>query len=238
VTDEPHFDNRFLNRCHAVPDKFIIVTQGPHSGVALRWFRDEYCQAEVEEASRRGVDAYDVLDGLAAKSPVGSNGVIFLPYFMGECSPIWDRTATSVFFGITPRCSKSDLIRAIMEGTAFNVKENLDILHDVGVDVKEVIAVGGQSRSLAWLRIRSDIYGKKITTPKAKDTAPLGSAILGGVAAEIYANPAKAEEICKIDETVQPNQETYEVYQEYYKLYKQVYEDLKPSFKTRASIVH
>jgi len=238
VTDAPHFDNRFLNRVHAVPNKWIIVSQGPHSGIALRWFRDEFCKTELAEASRRRVDPYWIMDEEAKKSPPGSNGIIFLPYFMGESSPTWNPFSTSVFFGVSPGQSKGDFIRAILEGTAFNIRENLEVLSELGVEVNELRAIGGQSKSRLWRKLRADITGTKIVVPKIKDATPLGSAILGGVAAGIFTNPeVAADKICEIEETIQPEPETHQRYEEYYNLYKQVYRDLIASFKARANIL-
>ena len=234
TTDEPHFDARFLNRCHALPGKWIIVSQGPHTGVALRWFRDEFCEEEKKRASRLGVDSFEVIDKEAAKSPPGSNGVIFLPYFMGECSPIWNPFSAAVFFGLRLGNSKKDLIRSIMEGTAFNIRENLAIIQNLGIKVRDIRSVGGQAKSRLWLKIRANVINQRISVPKTRESAPLGSAILGGVAADEFSDPAKvASEISMVNEVIEPERSAHEKYQLIYSTYLAVYESLKPTFRVK-----
>jgi xylulokinase len=238
VTDGPHFDDRFLNRVHAIPEKWIIVSQGPHSGLALRWFKDEFCKEESRISSRRHMDVYPILDEMASQSSPGANGTVFLPYFMGESSPTWNPLSTSVFFGVSPGQTKGDFIRAILEGTVFNIRENLEVLSELGVEVNELRFIGGQSRSRLWRKIRSDITGMKIVVPKVKDATSLGSAILGGVAAGVFTSPEEgATAICDVEETIQPDQENHERYNAFYRLYRQIYQDSMASFKTRASIL-
>ena len=232
TTDEPHFDARFLNRCHALPDKWITVSQGPHTGIALRWFRDEFCDEEKKQASHLGVDPFEVMDKEAAKSPPGSNGVIFLPYLMGECSPIWNPFSSAVFFGLRLGNSKSDLIRSIMEGAAFNIRENLEVIHNLGIKVRDIRSVGGQAKSRLWLRIRANVINQRISVPEAQETAALGSAILGGVAADEYSDPARvASEIFKVKEMIEPKRSAHEKYQLIYPRYLALYESLKPTFR-------
>lgn len=235
ITREPRFDDRFLNRCHAVPDRWIIVSQGPHTGLALRWFRNELCrdlEAEDEAA------AYRLMDQEAEKAPPGSEGLIYLPYFMGEASPTWNPDATGVFFGLTPGHTRGHLIRAIMEGTAFNIREVLDVLAELGVAVHELVAVGGQAKSPLWLRIRADITSRRLIVPQLKDTAPLGAAILGGVAGGAYRDPAgAARSIFRAELEVEPDPKAHRLYSEAYKLYLEVYSSLVGSFATRRKVI-
>ena len=154
--EEPVLDPRLMNLHHALPG-WIPFGISDSGGGALKWFKDELCQAEVAEAQRSGRDVYDILNPKAAAVEPGSEGLLFFPYLMGERS-LGTPFARGVFFGLTPRTSTGAMVRAIMEGVTFELRRTLEIVEDAGNTVREVYTIGGGARSDLWSQIKADIY--------------------------------------------------------------------------------
>ena len=189
-TDAPKLDphGRIHTFCHAVPGKWHVmgVTQG--AGLSLRWFRDNFAAAEADYARRVGVDAYELILAEAEKIPAGSDGLLFLPYLMGERTPVLDAQARGMWFGLTAAHTRGHLIRAILEGVAFSLRDSLEIFRELEIPVSEIRASGGGSRGLMWRQIQADIYGKELVRLRTSEGSALGAALLAGVGAAIYAS--------------------------------------------------
>ena len=145
---------------HALPGIHLLLGAMVSSGGCLRWFRDQLGQPEVQAASRAGADAFDLLTRQAAQVGPGSGGVIFLPYMMGERSPLWHTNARGVFFGLSLATRKAALVRAILEGAAFALRHNMEVAVRAGAEVREMRSVGGCSRSDLWNQIKADVLGR------------------------------------------------------------------------------
>ena len=171
------------------------------AGLPLQWFRNNFCSEERAEAERLGVDPYDVMTAEAAKSPVGANRLIYLPYLMGERSPLLDEQARGAFVGLSAMHTRGDLIRAVMEGVTYSQRQCLDILREMGAAPETVTACGGGARSAFWRQMLADALGCNIATSKLALEGPaLGAAILAGVCARVYDNVADAaDSIVSID---------------------------------------
>ena len=171
------------------------------AGLSLQWFRNNFCPEERAEAERLGVDPYDVMTAEAAKSPVGANRLIYLPYLMGERSPLLDEQARGAFVGLSAMHTRGDLIRAVMEGVTYSQRQCLDILREMGAAPETVTACGGGARSAFWRQMLADALGCNIATSKLALEGPaLGAAILAGVCARVYDNVADAaDSIVSID---------------------------------------
>ena len=154
--DRPSIDpqGRVHTLCHAVKGAWHVmgVTQG--AGLSLQWFRNRFCGEEMRVASGLGVDPYSILDREAALSPIGADGLLFLPYFMGERTPHLDPDARGVFFGLTASHEKRDLLRAVMEGVGHSLTDCYDVIRELGFDAGEVRAAGGGGRSPFWRQTR------------------------------------------------------------------------------------
>jgi xylulokinase len=172
--------------CHSVPGKYLFVPVCPTAGMAYKWFRDIFAGMEVEQAKNENSDSYDLLSGLAADVPPGSDGLVMLPHLMGAYSPFPNPTARGSFTGFTLSHTRGHFVRAILEGVAFLLKRNLEVLRDTGVDVTEIRSTGGGARSPLWNQIKSDVCNLPVVTLQNEDTALLGDAILAGVAAGIF----------------------------------------------------
>jgi len=227
--EEPVLDPRLMNLHHAMPG-WIPFGISDSGGGALKWFKDELCQAEVAEAKRSGKDVYDILNPKAAAVEPGSEGLLFFPYLMGERS-LGTPFARGVFFGLTPRTGMGAMVRAIMEGATFELRRTLEIVEDAGNTVHKVYTIGGGARSDLWSQIKADIYKKPVYTFKASEGGILGSAILAGVGVGVYADVrAGAEQCLRVKKAFQPDLSTVTRYDYLYELFQEVHDRLQEPF--------
>jgi len=223
--------------CCAVPGCWHVMGVVQSAGLSLKWMRDNFCQAETETARSMGVDPYYLMDMEAAKSPVGSNRLLYLPYLMGERTPHLDPDCRGVFFGLSAMHQKRDLIRSVMEGVTFALNDSMNILREMNVEINDMMACGGGGSSSVWRQMLADLYGCDVSTLVSKEGPALGVAILAAVGAGLYPDvPTACEKLVKKKMTQSPNPENVEKYKPYYKLYTKLYQDLKDEFKILGSI--
>ncbi len=223
--------------CCAVPGCWHVmgVTQG--AGLSLKWFRDQFCQDYVEQAKQQGVNVYDLMGKDAASVPVGSNKLIYLPYLMGERTPHLDPDCRGVFFGLSAIHTKKDMIRAVMEGVSFSLKNCADILDGMGVTIDEMMACGGGGTSPLWRQMLADLYGCDVKTIVSQEGPALGVAILAAVGAGLYDDVACAcAKAVVIDQSCPPIPENQKEYPQYYQIYNDLYGCLKEEYKKLASL--
>ena len=200
-------------------------------GMVLRWFRDNFCQQEMQAAKATGVDTYDLLGEAASKVAPGCEGMVMLPHLQGAMAPEANPKAKGVFYGFTLRHTKGHFVRAIMEAVAFIVRRNMETLQDLGIEVKEIRTLGGGARSRIWKQIEADITGKPVYTMKNEEAACLGAAILAGKAVGIYGSIDEAcEKMIMVKERFDPNPANLETYERGYRNYVQLYDDLCAMF--------
>ncbi|MBI4245053.1 MAG: hypothetical protein HY606_13265, partial [Planctomycetes bacterium] len=179
---KPVKDSRFMNMVHVYRNHYLVVAPMSSVGSSLEWFKEEFCHEEKINAHNQDKDVFTLLCELAQKSSPGANGIIFLPYLMGERAPIWDPNARGVFFGISLKTKKCDFIRAILESAAYGTRWNISIIEEkLGKEIKEIISAGGQTKSHFWLRLKSDITKKAYVIPEIAEAATHGAAILAGM---------------------------------------------------------
>ena len=223
--------------CCAVPGQWHImgVTQG--AGLSLKWFRDNFCQAEKETAALMGVDPYFLMDQQAEKVPVGSNRLIYLPYLMGERTPHLDPDCRGVFFGLSAIHTKRDMLRAVLEGVAYSLNDCKNIIGGMGVPVNDMMACGGGGTSKIWRQMLADLYGCEVKTAANREGPALGVAILAMVGTGEYASvPEACRAIIKADKIQAPIAENSEKYAPFYKLYTELYPALKESYSKLAAL--
>lgn len=218
--------------CCAVPGCWHIMGVTQAAGLSLKWFRDNFCGNFIEQAEKEGVDPYYLMDKAAEQVPVGSNRLIYLPYLMGERTPHLDPDCRGVFFGLSAIHTKADMIRAVMEGVAYSLKNCNDILNEMGASVDEMMACGGGGTSTLWRHMLADLYGCDVKTVSSKEGPALGVAILASVGAGIYESVEKAcDTAIKIDKTCQPDKANEKAYKKFYDVYNSLYSHLKEDFK-------
>ena len=213
------------------------VGQDLAAGLSLQWFRNQFCAAERETAAGMGCDTYELMTGQAERSPIGANRLLYLPYLMGERSPLLDSDARGGFIGLSAIHTKGDLIRAVMEGVAYSQRQCLDVFREMGVDVSDMAACGGGGRSPFWRQMLADVYGCPVKTIASAEGPALGVAILAGVGAGVYASVSEGcAAAVRTGENQQPVPENSAAYEPFYQLYRELYPALRDSFHTLAAL--
>jgi len=239
-TDEPQVDSqgRLQSYCHAVPGKWHVMGVMLSAGGSFRWFRDALGRLEKATAELTGRDPYEVLTAEAARAPVGSEGLIFLPYLTGERMPYSDPNARGSFVGLTVRHDKPHLVRAVLEGVAYGLRDLLELVRDFGLRIEQVRASGGGARSELWRQILADIFATELVTINVTEGAAYGAALLAGVGGGIYASVEEAcEATIRVVTRTEPRPEQVELYNAYYPVYRSLYGALKPAFEAVARVV-
>lgn len=228
--DKPIGHKKLILSFHVIPDAWLLQG-GTVGGGSLKWFRNEFGEYEKYMETQNGENSFDMLVNDAKDINAGADGVIYLPYMAGERSPIWDKHAKGVIYGLGYDKTKGHIVRAILEGTAYSLKHNLQTAKESGVEINELIAVGGAANSLTWTQIKSDVTGMKIKVPTADTASTLGVALLAGVGTGLYKNYKEAvERTIKITRIQEPNKEAHEIYEKYFPIYLEIYKDLKNTF--------
>jgi len=227
VLDKPLYDPRFVNSIYILPGTYISFGGMATTGALVRWFRDEFGFVEREVERLTGLSAYSLLDREAERIPPGSDGLIVLPYFMGERTPIWDPMARGLIFGLTLYHTRAHIFKAILESTGYALRQHMEIARELGVEVRRIVAVNGGARSRLWRQIVSDILEMPQQYISKATGAPYGDAFLAGVAVKIFKDPAQIREYVKIDEEIRPNPENSKKYRELYKIYLELYPKLR-----------
>jgi len=238
-SDKYRFDplGRLHSFCHAVPGKWHLMGVMLSAGGSLRWFRDNLGHLEKVVGELIGEDPYNILTKEAENIPIGSEGLIFLPYLAGERTPHGDPYARGVFFGISLKHTKGHLIRAILEGVSFGLRDSLEIMLELGIKPVEVRILGGGSRSKLWRKIVSDIFATRVYTMHIDEGSSYGAAILASVGAKYYKSVEDAvNKIVKTKDYIDPDLEAHKKYMQYYEVYRRLYKALKEEFRRLANI--
>lgn len=184
------------------------------------------------------IDVYKLLDAEAETIKPCSDGLVYLPYLMGERTPHLDPNARGVFFGLTAKHTKPHFVRAIMEGVTYSLKDCLEIIREMGVNVSEVRASGGGGKSGIWRQMQADVFGADINRIKSDEGPALGVAILAGVGAGVYSSvPEACEAVIQVKDTLAPINANISKYNDFYKLYTKLYKSMKEDFTQLNSIL-
>lgn len=228
-TDAPIIDpkGRIHTFCAAVPNTWHVMGVTQAAGLSLNWFRTNLA-SEI---------SYSELDRACEKIPIGAERLFYLPYLMGERTPILDSNARGVFFGLSAMHNRFHMARAVMEGVAYSLYDCLSLIGEVGIDLKEMALCGGGAKSEFWRAMLSDLYGMPTVIRESTEGAALGAAILGGCAAGVYASVedgcARAVRNRRIE---QPDSARHDVYLRYYQFYRSLYPAMKNAFAQMKSI--
>src|SRR5574344_99003 len=239
-TNKPSIDplGRVHTFCAAVKDSWTAMSCTLAAGLSLRWMRDELYSLEKVEEDKKGNDVYNLMTANADKISVGAEGLIYLPYLMGERSPVLDPNARGVFFGLSALHTKSHMTRAVLEGITLSQRHNLEVLHQMDINPVTLTACGGGARSPFWRQLLSDVLKCKIITTTSKEGPALGAAILAGVAAGIFSSVEEGcSKLVKASENKsEPNKVNADKYDDIYKLYSFLYPTMRPAFAKLATL--
>lgn len=238
--DQPVVDPglRVHTFCHAVPGKWHVMGVMLSAGGSLRWYRDTFAQAEMEQARAAGTEVYDILSAQVAEVEPGCEGLIFLPYLTGERTPHPDPNARGTFFGITLRHDRRHFVRAVYEGVAYGLRDSFEILKEMGVPISQVRASGGGARSEVWRQIQADVMGEEHVLINVDEGPAFGVALLAGVGTGVYPS---VEEACRrtiqVTSSTAPDKAAAGVYNKYYDVYRALYPAVKTQFRAVSEIV-
>jgi autoinducer 2 (AI-2) kinase len=229
VTDAPLIDPqaRVRTLCHAIPGKWMTEGIGFYCGIVMRWFRDAFCELEIAEATRRGVDAYAVMEEAAAGVPAGSNGLLAI-FSNVMNAHRWVQAAPS-FLGFDvddpARTGRAACIRAIEEQAAFASRGHLAIIEELtGRTVDEIILTGGAAKGKLWPQIVADALGLPVRVPEVKESTALGAALFAGVGAGLYRSIDEVTgRIVRFERTVEPDPSARAAYDETFERWQGVY---------------
>jgi xylulokinase len=238
-SDQPTRDpqGRVHTMCHAVPGKWCVFGCMLAAGGSYQWFRNQLGQAEVAEAKKKKVDPYVLLTAQAESAPAGSEGLFFLPYLTGERCPHPDPLARAGWVGITARTTRPMMIRSLLEGVTYGMRDAIEIMRQMGIPISQVRASGGGARSDFWQQLQADIYKAPLVLTNSSEGGAYGVAILAGVGTGVWKS---VEEACKasIKQTkkVSPKKKSSDLYDRCYTEYGKLYPALKDRFAAMAGV--
>ena len=223
--------------CCAVPGAWHVMGVTQAAGLSLKWFRDNFCMAEKEAAALMGEDPYNLMNKQAAQSPIGANKLLYAPYLMGERTPHLDADCRGMFFGLSAMHTRRDLLRAVMEGVTYSLKDCLNVLAEMGVAPETMLACGGGGKSPLWRQMLADVFQMPVATTVNTEGPALGVAILAGVGAGLYASvPEACRAMIHVNPAQNPIAENVPQYEKVYALYTKLYQANKGLFKELAKL--
>ena len=221
---EPIFDDTHLveTHCHADAELWLLENPGFVSGGNYRWFRDQFAKSET----------YATLDSEAARVAPGSDGLTFLPSLMGALAPTWNDAARGTYAGFTLAHTRGHFVRALLEGSAYSVRDIITQMQVAGIELRELRVMGGGAKSQLWNQIKADVTGLQVKVPEIAETTSLGAAFLALVGVGAYTDLTEvSEHIIKIREGLEPDPATTSIYAEAYERYRQTYFAMLPVFE-------
>jgi xylulokinase len=238
--DQPGFDpqGRLQRGCHAVPGAWHVMGVVLSAGGSFQWFRNELGKAEVALAKQQGVDPYFLLSAEAALAGPGAEGLFFLPYLTGERTPHFDSDAKGGWIGLTVRHGRPHMIRAVLEGATFAMRDSLELIREMGVAIDQIRLSGGGARNALWRQIQADIYGCDAFTLNSTEGPAFGVALLAQVGTGAYSSvPEACDATIRTMESTTVDQKVKAFYDEAYAIYGQLYRDLRNSFGSISKLV-
>lgn len=221
--------------CCAVPGQWHVMGVTQAAGLSLKWYRDNFCQAEMDAALGMGKDPYFIMDKQAERINIGADRLLYLPYLMGERTPHLDPNARGVFFGLSAMHTRQHMLRAVMEGVSYSQRDSVEVLKGMGVDINTMLACGGGGSSPLWRQMLSDVFNLPVATVVSKEGPALGVAILAAAGTGIYSSVEEAcSQVIKYNPAQNPDSENVKQYQKYYELYTKLYPALKESYELLA----
>lgn len=220
--DQPDFDDTFMNRCHILPGKWLAHGAMSTLGGAMAWLRNRVWP-ELRSLAE--------LERLALESTPGANGLVFLPYLAGERSPIWDSDASGAWIGLRLASTRADMVRAVFEGGAYGLRQIVEQAERRwNWRPNSLLSVGGGARSRTWHQIKADVIGIEYLPATLPDASALGAAMLGGIAAGIYAgvdDPALPKLVTEIEPVLPCPREQCHAYEKTFRVYNSLYPALR-----------
>ena len=230
---------RLQRGCHAVPGAWHVMGVVLSAGGSFQWFRNELGRAEVLAAKEQGTDPYFLLTDEAAIVGPGAEGLFFLPYLTGERTPHFDPDAKGGWIGLTVRHGRAHLIRALLEGATYAMRDSLELIREMGASIDQIRLSGGGARNALWKQIQADIYGHDVHTLQSTEGPAFGVALLAQVGTGGFATvPEACDATIRLADQTKLDPKVKPFYDRGYTIYRQLYRDLKASFAAIGVLVN
>lgn len=237
TSDEPVFDDqmRTVTWAHIVPGKYSPNGTMQAAGLSYSWLKNQICKYESEQAQKLGVSAYDLINQEIEKSPVGANGVIFLPYMLGERAPRWNPDAKGAFLGLKMENDRCDMLRAVLEGVTMNLGIILDI-HRQNLSIDEIMVIAGGAKGAVWRQMMADVFNARIKAPAMLEEAnSMGAAVTGGVGVGLFKDFDAIDRFMEITAVHEPNPEAVKAYAPVKEMFEACYQAMLPVYEKMAA---
>ena len=228
-----------ISLVHTSDSRHMYVTLGAtvSCGALTRYFRDQFGQLEKQTAQLLDIDEYEMLGLEAAKVPVGSDGLIVLPYFMGERTPFWNPLARGVLFGLSLAHTRGHVYRAFLEGATYALYQNFLQMQQDGMKLNyPMILTEGGAKSALWRQIVADQFNIPVAYMKQSKGAPVGNAILAGVGVGVFQDFSVVEDWVCFSDRHEPDPEAHQAYMKYYEIFCRLYREVAPEFDALADV--
>jgi xylulokinase/glycerol kinase len=224
------FNQRLICSASSIAGKWVLEAPIFTTGSIYRWFRDNIGQVLIKNQIKSRINAYQIMDSEAEKEPLGANGLLLVPHFAASAAPYWNPEARGILFGLSLGHKRSSIIRAILEGIAFEIQKNISIMESYTEEIKEVRISGGLTRSEIFNQIQADIYGKTVIKTDYEDASILGAAVIAATTIGLYNNINSAlDNMISVNNLSrkEPNIENYKAYKELGKIHDSLYWSLE-----------
>ena len=235
-TDRQIEDSRIRSNTFLIPGTFSIAAGTNNCGTLTRWYRDQLFPESLATERAQSINAYELMMAGLEQIPPGSDGLITLPYFSGERTPINDPNAKGVIFGLELHHTKQHLYRSALEGIAYSVGQHIDILEENKVTINKIMAVGGGTKNPLWMQIVADVIGKPVNTAAITIGASYGDCLIAGIGCRIFPDFHYLRNIIRPRHTYEPGSKNHKVYAHYRKFYDQLYLINKETMHRLASL--
>lgn len=236
TSDRPVFDPqmRTVTWAHIVPDMYAPNGTMQSAGGSYAWLKNQICKYEAAEAEARGVSPYELINEEIAQSPIGSNGVIFLPYLLGERAPRWNPDARGAFIGLKMENQRRDVLRSVLEGVTMNLGIILDILRQ-HMAIDDLLVIGGGAKGAVWRQMMADVYNARIRVPKLLEEATsMGAAVTGGVGVGLFKSFDAIERFITVETEHAPDPAVVDAYRPVKEMFELCYRSMLPVYRKMA----
>ncbi|WP_094551912.1 xylulokinase [Petroclostridium xylanilyticum] len=238
TTQKPVYDDqmRTFNWAHIIPGYVAPCGTMQSAGGSYNWLKNEICKIETKEAQEKGISPYQIIDEEIAKSPAGANGLIYLPYLLGERSPRWNPNARGAFIGLKMEHKRNDILRSVLEGVALNLNIILEVFKQYA-DIKEMIVIGGGAKGKVWRQIMADVYNLKILKPNyLEEATSMGAAVTGGVGVGVFKDFEVINKFIKVESVQEPIESNSKKYKEIMPIFDECYHSLEKVYESLAKL--
>lgn len=225
LADHLVHENRLWPGTFIIPDVYAVCAGTNTAGTLTKWFKDEIYGDLKAEEEQGGENAYAAMAHAVEKIPAGSDGVVCLPYFAGERTPINDPFAKGMFFGLNLNHTRAHLYKAALEGIGYTIAQHIEILEGDHLPVKKIMAVGGGTKNRVWLQAVADILGRPVCTAKVTFGAAFGDAIMAALGGGAYSSWSELEQVIEPAQVIQPNMEAHKIYQKQREVFDLLYKN-------------